>query len=77
MEIRELDKKKTGENIKRLMRKNGVSTFDLQVALNLTSASTIYLWTQGKYTPNADGFVKLAQVFNCSIDEILILEEEE
>ena len=71
-----LDKVATGNNIKRLMRKAGKNTFDVMMGLHLTSASTIYSWTQGKFVPNADSLVKLAQILNCTVDEILVLEEE-
>lgn len=72
-----IDKQATGSNIKRLMRKTNKTTLDLQVAFNLTSPSTIYLWMQGKYVPNAENLVILSQIFNCTIDEILVLENEE
>ena len=44
MDIKELDRKATGENIKRLMRKKGLTTLDLQIALKLNSPATIYSW---------------------------------
>ena len=75
-ELKGLDKVATGKNIKRLMRKSGKDTFALMVGLHLTSASTIYSWTQGKFVPNAESLVKLAQLFDCTVDEILVLEEE-
>ena len=77
MEIRELDRKQTGENIKRLMRRSGLTTLDLQVIFQLTSPSPIYAWTQGKYMPRPEALVILAQIFRCQVDDILVLEEKE
>lgn len=74
--MRGIDKKRTGENIKRLMRKSNMSTFDVQKALNLTSPTTLYVWMRGEYTPNAENLVILAQIFNCSLDELIVLEDE-
>lgn len=76
-EFKKIDKVNTGENIRRLMRKARIDTFDLMMKLHLTSSSTIYSWTQGRVTPSAEALVKLAQIFDCSIDEILVLEGEE
>lgn len=76
MRIRGVDRVETGINLKRLMRKSRVTTFELQVALNLTSPSTIYSWLSGKYLPNADNLVCLAQIFGCQVDDILVLEGE-
>ena len=75
--LNKIDKINTGENIRRLMRKARIDTFDLMMKLHLTSSSTIYSWTQGRVTPSAEALVKLAQIFDCSIDEILVLEGEE
>ena len=76
-ELKKIDKVNTGENIRRLMRKARIDTFDLMMKLHLTSSSTIYSWTQGRVTPSAEALVKLSQIFDCSIDEILVLEGEE
>lgn len=71
----QINKKATGKNLKRLMRKSKLNTFELQKILNLTSAATIYVWLRGDYLPNADSLVKLAYIFGCTVDEILVTDQ--
>ena len=72
-----LDKAKTGENIKRLMRLNKINTYELQMMFQFASARNVYSWTQGQTTPSADNLLKLAYIFNCSIDDIIVKENKE
>lgn len=69
-----VDKEATGENIKRLMRKEKIDVYGLSEILGTRSASSVYSWTQGRMLPNADNLVKLAHIFNCTVDDILITE---
>lgn len=73
-ELPTINKIETGKNIKQLMKKAKMGTFELQKYLELTSPSTIYLWLRGEYIPNAESLVKLACLFDCTVDEILITE---
>lgn len=75
-ELPSINKKATGHNLKRLMRKNRLTTFDLQRKLNLTSPATLYVWFRGEYLPNADSLVKLAYLFNCKVDDLLVTVKE-
>ena len=70
-----IDKEKTGENIRRLMRLNRMSTWDVQKALDFQSGRNVYSWTQGKVIPSAENLMRLAYLFNCKVDDILIKEE--
>lgn len=76
MNLPEIDKIATGDNLKRLMRKNKVSVFDIQYALKVNSPSSIYAWTQGRILPSADNLVKLAAILHCTMDDIIIKEGE-
>ena len=71
-----LDKVKTGENIKRLMRLNKISIYELQMIFAFQSPRNVYSWTCGNTVPSADNLLKLSYIFKCSIDEILIKEAE-
>lgn len=75
MALPRVDKDKTGENIKRLMRLNKIDAFELSQTLGHRSTTSVYQWLQGRIVPNADSLVKLATIFNCKLDDILILEE--
>lgn len=69
-----VNREETGKNIKRLMKQNKVTTFDIMSYLKLTSATSIYSWTQGRIMPSADNLVRLADLFHCGVDDILIVE---
>lgn len=71
-----VDKEATGENIKRLMRKVKIDTYELANVFGVRSTTSIYAWTQGKILPSADSLVKLAHIFNCTVDEILVVSED-
>lgn len=75
MVLPRVDKYKTGDNIKRLMRLKKIDAFELSQILGLRSTTSVYQWCQGKIVPNADSLVKLARIFNCTCDDILIVEE--
>lgn len=71
-----INREETGDNIRRLMRKNKVSTFDIMAYLHLTSPTSIYAWTQGRVMPSADNLVRLADIFKCTVDDIIIVDRD-
>ena len=71
-----IDNKATGENISRLMRLNHMTMGDLQFAFRFQSANNLYKWRRGDGLPSADNLVKLAYLFNCKVDDILVLEDK-
>lgn len=68
-----IDLIKTGENIKRLRKEKNLSVKDLQEILSLESAQAIYRWQWGETLPTIDNLVALAKVFDCTINDILII----
>lgn len=69
-----LDRKATGENIKRLMRLNHITVSQLQMKLGMASATNIYAWCRGDIVPSPDRLLHLAYIFGCRVDEILKVE---
>lgn len=70
-----IDIKKTGKNIERLRRINGLKVSDLEEAFNYTvTYQAIYKWQRGESLPSIDNLVALAALFNCGVDEILVYE---
>lgn len=65
----------TGENIKRLMRLNHIDAFDIQAYLRMGNQTSIYRWTSGRTMPSVDSLLALADLFHCTIEDILIVEE--
>ena len=65
----------TGENIKLMMVMNRVTYRDIQERLCFNTPQAIYKWTRGKNLPSIDNLVVLAEMFNCKIEDIIILDE--
>lgn len=70
-----IDCEATGKNIVRLMKENKISMYKLQMDLGLQSATNIYAWQSGRHLPSIDYLLKLAKMFNCSVEDILIVKE--
>lgn len=65
-----------GNKIKELRTLNSMSQKDLADKLNL-ERSTISKWETNKSTPSIDDITKLSEVFNISVDELLVSREKE
>ena len=76
-ELPKIDKKRTGETLKSLMKKRKYNAFTLSRDLGLGSTTNVYKWTQGAILPNADSLVKLAYLLKCDINDIIVLEGKE
>lgn len=71
-----IDVEATGNNIYDLIQMNKLSVKSLQEILGLSTRQAIYKWIWGKCLPSLDNLVILARVFDCTIDDIIVLEEE-
>lgn len=67
---------KTGENIKRLMNNRGLSAKAVQEVCGFATPQAVYKWIHGTSLPTVDNLVILADIFNCTVDDILIVEKE-
>lgn len=67
-----IDMKKTGDNIKRLMRQKGLEVKDIQECLGLSTPQSIYHWRHGRSLPSIDNLFILSNVLETSIDDILV-----
>ena len=61
----------TGENIRRLMDKRGITAKDVQNYLELASVQSVYYWLNGTNLPSIDNMYALSELFNVPIDEIV------
>ena len=68
--------KATGENIKAKCEQNNLSPKDISRLFNL-DLSTVYYWYQGKALPRFDIAYNLAEMCNCKIDDLVVLEKED
>ena len=67
---------KTGENIKKLMDSCGLSVKAVQEVCGFATPQAVYKWLHGTTLPTVDNLVTLADLFCCTIDDILIVEKE-
>lgn len=65
-----------GNKIKESRTLNSMSQEDLADKLNL-ERSTISKWETNKSTPSIDDITKLSEIFNISVDELLVSREKE
>lgn len=67
---------KTGEKIDELRKANGFTVRDLQDIFGFGTPQAIYKWIRGDCLPKIDNLVVLADIFNVTIDDIIILIKE-
>ena len=67
----DINKKKTGDRIRKLMADFGLKARDIQHALNLKSEQAVYRWLRGETVPDAVHLVRLSILFECDIGDII------
>lgn len=67
-----IDVKATGNQIKLLRKQNGFTVKDIQDIFSFEYPQAVYAWEQGKNVPTIDNLLVLAQLFNVSIENIII-----
>lgn len=72
-----IDKKRTGENLKRLMRLKRITISQMQLKLGMASGTIIYAWCRGDRVPSPDHLVQLAYILDCDLSELIITEVPE
>ena len=71
-----IDSTATGNRIKELMDKNGVSVNDLREACGFERPQAIYKWLSGKSLPAMDNMVIVSRLLHTTIDDILVTNED-
>ncbi|MCB7108340.1 helix-turn-helix domain-containing protein [Agathobacter rectalis] len=69
-----INMKKTGANIKMLMKLNNIKVIQIQDILGFNTPQAIYKWLRGESMPTIDNMVILATLLNTTIDNIIITE---
>ena len=72
--IPDIDMEKTGNRIKQLRKDFGYGVEDIQEWLNMSYPEAIYQWQRGKSLPSIEHLLALSHLFNCSINDILVLK---
>ena len=77
MEYPVLDTKKTGTNIRKLMKQNNIKVRDIVEYMGFESEQSVYKWLRGDSLPKVDNLFALGKLFHTSMDNILIEREGE
>ena len=64
----------TGNNISRLRKMKGISIKEIQEAMGFNTPQAIFKWQRGETMPSLDNLLVLSELFEVSVDEILIRE---
>ena len=66
---------KTGNNISRLRKERGLSIKEIQEAMGFNTPQAIFKWQRGEALPTVDNLAVLSELFNTTIDEIVVKEK--
>lgn len=69
-----INMKKTGTNISKLMVENNTSVRDIQSSMGFNTPQAVYKWKRGESIPNIDNLFVLSEMFNCKIEDIVIVD---
>lgn len=70
-----LDRDKTGENLKKLIQKSGMTYDHIADYLNLNTARVVYDWINGFKLPKIEHLVTLSQLLNVKLEDILVIKD--
>ena len=66
-----IDKKKTGEQIRKYMVMRGLSVQDVQIYLSLACVQSVYHWLDGQSLPTLDNLYALSELLQVPIDMLV------
>ena len=74
-----IDVPATSQNLKKLRENNNITVAQLQMLLGMENPQSIYTWEnpEKKYLPRIDNLITLAKLYKVTLDEIIIIKEEE
>lgn len=68
-----IDLEATGNNIKDLIKNNGLKVKDVANTFGFASPYPVYKWQNGESLPALENLVVLAKLLNVTIDELIIV----
>ena len=66
-----------GEALKQIRLKNGFTQKYVAKTLGFKSNSIVSMWESGARMPITENLIKLAGMYNCTVDELLALADDE
>ena len=67
-----IDITKTGKRLKELAQRNGYSVKDIQQYLGLACPQPVYRWYKGIILPSVDNLLRLSELYQVHMEELLI-----
>lgn len=71
-----IDMEATGERIRKLREQNGFSVREVSEYMGFTEPQAVYKWQRGQSLPTVDNLLALSRIFNTTIEDILIGDDE-
>lgn len=74
-----IDVPATSQNLKKLRESHNITVAQIQKLLGMENPQSIYIWEnpEKKYLPRIDNLITLAKLYKVTLDEIIIIKEEE
>ncbi|MCR5674647.1 MAG: helix-turn-helix domain-containing protein [Lachnospiraceae bacterium] len=72
--MKTVDMEATGIRIDRMRQERGMTVADVMATIGFTSPNTFSKWKKGKCMPTIDNLVALADIFGCSIGDIVAVK---
>lgn len=66
-----IDKQRTGERLREIMKQKNISVKQIQEYLNLSCVQGIYHWLDGTSMPTVDNLYALSELFKVPMDYIV------
>lgn len=66
-----IDKQRTGERIRRLMKQKNTTVKQVQEYLNLSCVQSVYHWLDGASMPTIDNLYALSELFEVPLDYLV------
>ena len=66
--------KETGKRIRELRLEHNIKVLDIMEALGLESEQAIYKWQRGDSIPTVDNLLRLAELFDCHMEDIIVAD---
>lgn len=64
----------TGANIKAIMKAKGFKVADVQARCGFNNPQAIFKWMRGDTVPTIDNMIIIADMFDVTIDQIVIIK---
>lgn len=69
-----LNKKKTGQNIRKAILNSGMTFEQVATSLNLSSSRVIYEWMAGRKLPNLENLMNLVLMLSIKMEDVIVIQ---